>query len=108
METEKIENIETEKIENIETEKIENIETEKIEKIENIETERIENIENIETERIENIETDINQCKDCLDITKNTLPSDINEIIINYIEEGNNIYSKNNIIHPNTSKYNNL
>ena len=64
----------------------------------------MKNIENIEN--IENIQIDINQRKDCLDIIKTTLPSDINKIIINYIEEGNNIYNKNNIIHPNTCKYN--
>jgi hypothetical protein len=61
----------------------------------------------MEVDKIKNIITDIDVCKDCLDTIKNTLPSDINEIIINFIKEGNNIYSKNNITHPKINKYEN-
>ena len=61
----------------------------------------------MEIESMKNIEIDINQRKDCLDIIKNTLPSDINEIIINYLKEGSNIYNKNMVNYPKISKFEN-
>ena len=41
----------------------------------------------------------------CLDIVKNTLPDDINTLINNYLEEGNNIYNKNIISNPDICKF---
>jgi hypothetical protein len=40
-----------------------------------------------------------------LDVLKNTLPNNINEIINNYITEGIDIYKKNKITHPDIEKF---